>query len=151
MRDKFQNLKGVTLLELTILLGILITLYLVGSPFFKNFTPTLRLNSETRKMATELRKAQQYSVTEQVDYQIRFFITENKYQLIKLTIPEEELIEEITIHPQINIQSIEGLTDNRVSFNCSGAPSDTGSINLINTNNKTSIVYIRPSGYIRTD
>jgi len=67
------NLKGFTLIEILVVIAILISLTLISIPFFNSFKPTLQLGSVTREIIADLRYIQQLTITEQVEYCLKFF------------------------------------------------------------------------------
>jgi len=141
--------RGFTLTELLTVIGIMAILLLIGIPVFRAYRPSLQLSGSVRELITDLRYAQQLAVTEQVDYGIRFFIAEDKYQIIK-HVAEEELLEEKKLPSQVSFHQTEDLTDDRVLFNPYGAVKDeAGTITLINTRNDIATIDIRPSGFVK--
>ena len=141
--------RGFTLTELLTVIGIIAILFLIGIPVFRAYRPSLQLSGSVRELITDLRYVQQLAVTEQVDYGIRFFVAEDKYQIVKY-ITEEEPLEEKKLPSQVSFHQIEDLTDDRVLFNPYGAVKDeAGTITLINIRNDTTTIDIRPSGFVK--
>ena len=66
-------MRGFTLAEFLIIVGIMAILVGIGFPVFKNFQPGLRLSGEVRELASDFRLAEQLAVTEQINYGIIFF------------------------------------------------------------------------------
>jgi len=100
-------------------------------------------------MASDLRLAQQLSVTEQINYAVVFDQNANQYSIINTD--TSEIIKTKNINPAISINSINDLTDNTAIFNVTGAATENGSIVLINSNNSISTISIKPSGYVKIE
>jgi len=140
--------KAFTLMEILIVISIFGILFLISIPVFKSFQPTLQLNGVVRNLVSDLRYTQQLAVTEQFDYCLQFFSTE-KYQIIQcggtqpvkeIFLPEE--IIELIINP--------ALSNNEIRYNPYGAVKESAAITLKNSKDKTKIVEVRPSGFVRT-
>lgn len=140
--------KGLSLIELLIIVAIIAILALVTIPFFRAFSPNLQLSGAVRDLVADLRYVEQLSVTEQIEHGIRFSATTNEYRLMKYDTAESEL-QLKTLPEKVSFQSISGFTANEVRFNPYGAAKETGFIILQNTNNATTLVDVRPSGFIK--
>lgn len=66
-----QN-SGFSLIEILGVITVISIIALVILPVYTKIKPTLNLNTETRDMASDLRLAQQLSVTEQINYAVVF-------------------------------------------------------------------------------
>jgi len=75
--------KGINLIEVLTVLAVISMIAATLAPGFSRFLPFVRLSGAVTELTMQLRKAQQYAVTEQIIYQVKIFPTENKYQLIK--------------------------------------------------------------------
>lgn len=140
--------KGINLIELVLVIGIIGIIASIGAPIISRFLPSMRLTGATKELVMELRRAQQYAVTEQIIYQIRFYENENKYQLIKKTEPEE-LIKETGLPETIAFYRI-SFSPPEVDFNPAGIPSGPGEIELINQKGKKTKIEINPVGFIKS-
>lgn len=149
---KFQkikniNSKGLTLTEILVVIAILTSLMLISIPFFRNFQPALQLGSTAREIITDFRYIQQLSITEQVEYCLKFFEIEKKYQIIKCE--GEIIIEEKLLPEGIKSINVTGFTDDIVRYNPYGAVSEEGTIILENTKNVTKTVEVKVSGFVK--
>ncbi len=145
-----NNQKGLTLIELMTIIGILAILALLSMPFLRSFVPSIQLSGATRDLIADLRYAEQLSVTEQIEHGIRFSSSTNAYQLIKYGEPETEIQSKI-LPEKISFYSISGFTNDEVKFNPYGAARETGLIILENSNNATTAIDVRPSGFIKIE
>jgi len=145
---KSPNLGAFTLVELLVILGILAILSLGSLVFFRAYQPTLELLGTVRELIGDLRYSEQLALTEQVEYGIQFFPTEDKYQIVKFIQPSE-VLETITLPEEVSFHQIVGFTDNRVVFNPYGAAKETGQITLINTQNSTTTIEVKASGFVK--
>ncbi len=147
----FQNLKksgaGFTFIELLIAISVIGILAIVAIPGFRAFQPTLQLSGISRELISDLRYAQQITVTEQVEYCVVFFPIERKYQIIQCggTQPIKEKI----LPGEIQTITISGFTNNEVRYNPYGAVREAGTITLENTKNITKTILVRPSGFVK--
>lgn len=141
------NPKGFTLLELMVVIAIIIIISTISIPFYQNTSKNLNLSSVARSLASDLRYAQQLSVSTQDQYGVIFNVSQNSYHIINQT--ENQTIKQQTINDNIYIQNISGLTNDSVFFNPAGAVSEAGIITLINSNNRTTNIEIKPSGYVK--
>ncbi len=139
--------EGFTLIEFLIVIGIIVILAGISIPTFRSFQPGLQLSGAIRDLVTNLRYAQQLTVTEQVEYCVQFFEAEKKYQIIQCD-QDQPLLEKL-LPSEIKILTISGLSNNKVEFNPYGAVKESGAVTLENTKNKTKTVEVRPSGFIK--
>ncbi|MFH1582200.1 MAG: prepilin-type N-terminal cleavage/methylation domain-containing protein [bacterium] len=149
---KFQgikniNSKGLTLTEILVVIAILTSLMLISIPFFRNFKPTLQLGGVAREIITDLRYIQQFTITEQVEYCLKFFETEKKYQIIKCE--GEVVLKEKFLPEEIKIITVDGFTNNIVRYNPYGAAAEEGTIILENTNNAIKTIEVKVSGFVK--
>ena len=149
MKNHAQKNNGFSLTEILIVIAIIGLVTLISLPIYRQVKPTINLDSKTRILVSDLRYAQQLAVTEQMNYRVEF-----NQALSQYTIRNEAtnaVIKTETVNQGIEIESINGLTDNTVIFNVTGAAIEDGSIILINDNNATSTVSIKPSGYVKIE
>lgn len=145
-----HNQKGLSLVEILGVLGIIVLLATISIPYIKKFQPNLKLNATARELTTDLRYAQQLTVTEQVVHIVELDIMNDKYEILRLGV-STTTIKAVKLDSEVMISQINGLTNNQVRFNSYGAVSEAGDITLINTNNKTARINVKPSGYIRLE
>lgn len=136
------------LVELLVALSIIALLAASAIPYLKKYQPNLKLNAAARDLTTDLRYAQQLTITEQKVYQVVFDLIDNKYQIQKIG-AATTTVKTVSFEPEVSLEQIVNLTDNKVVFNYYGGVSQAGEIILTNTNNATSTIYIKPSGYIQ--
>ena len=141
-------MRGFTLLEFLIAITIVVIIISIGLPVFRNLQPALELSGVVRDLVSDVRLAQQLAVTEQVDHGVRFATSTNGYKIIKYTAPEE-VLQEKTLPAQVSFLQITGFDDSGVVFNPYGAAITAGTVSFINTQNSTTTVDIRPSGFVR--
>lgn len=136
------------MIEILVVLGIIAIIALINLPLLQQYQPTLKLKGEARALASDLRYAQQLTLTEQVIHLARFFPDVNKYQIIRAEEGQDEaILKETFLSQPIEFQEIT-FTDNEVSFNAGGGSSETGYVTLTN-GDKTVMVEVKPSGYIK--
>ncbi len=143
---KFSK-KSFTLVEILVVIGILGILVSISIPIMRNFQPGLQLRNSTQEIISDLRYAQQLTITQQREYCVRFFPAEKKYQIIQCG--SSEFLSEISLPDGIRSITTSGFTNDEIEFNPYGAVKESGSVVLENTNNKTKTIEIRPSGFVR--
>lgn len=146
--SKHRFLTGFTLIELLIVIGVMGIIVAIGIPALRSYQPSAQLSGVVQDLVTDLRYAQQLAIAEQVDHGIRFFIDDNKYQIIQYGEGETVLKEEV-FPAGITFQQITGFTNNEAKFNPYGAARESGTIILLNTQGKTKTVDVRPSGFVK--
>lgn len=145
-----RNKKGVTLIELTVVCGIIVLLSTISVPYLRKYQPNLKLNADARDMAGNLRLAQQLTITEQVPHLVEFDFSGNSYSILRMTAPSvTTTVMTVDLDNEVAFQQVNGLTGNTAQFNSYGAVSEAGEIVLINSNGKTMTLFIKPSGYIQ--
>jgi Tfp pilus assembly protein FimT len=142
------NNKGRMLMELLVVLGIIALLSTISIPYLRKYQPNLKLNAVARDLTTDLRYAQQLTITEQKVYQVVFDIINNEYRVQKID-AEITTVKTVALDSEINIKQITDLTDNKIIFNYYGGVSQAGQIVLTNINNVDATINIKPSGYIQ--
>ncbi|MFH0956003.1 MAG: GspH/FimT family pseudopilin [Candidatus Falkowbacteria bacterium] len=146
----YKNHRGDMLIDLLVAISIIALLSTLTIPYLKKYQPNLKLNATARDLTTDLRYAQQLTVTEQKVYQVVFDLINNKYQIQKID-TATTTIKTVALESEISFQRITGLTDNTVAFNYYGGVSEAGEIILTNDNNMTATINIKPSGYIQLE
>lgn len=136
------------LIDLLVTLGIIALLSTLTIPYLKKYQPNLKLNAAARDLTTDLRYAQQLTITEQKIHQVIFDLVNNKYQIQKID-AATTTIKTVSFESEVSLKQIVDLTDNKVVFNYYGGVSQSGEIILTNANNASSTIYIKPSGYIQ--
>ena len=76
----------------------------------------MKLNAVARELTTDLRLAQQLTITEQVIHLVNLDTINNTYEIRRLGIATTT-IKNISFPDEVNFQQINNLTNNQVSFN----------------------------------
>jgi Tfp pilus assembly protein FimT len=150
IKNIFQKNQGYFLMDVLVVSGIVVLLATISIPYLKKYQPNLKLNAAARDLTTNLRYAQQLTVTEQVAYSVAFDLNNDSYQILKLGDPNT-VIKNVSFDSDVNFQQITGLSDNQAIFNFYGGVSESGQVILVNINNKTAVINIKPSGYIQLE
>lgn len=141
------NQKGFTIPEFLVIIAVISVTTIFATIGFANYQKNSKLRSEARLMATNLRLAQQLAITKQNFYEFRLFPLSDSYQIYNAE--SDEVKKEVFLDNEIHINQIDSLTDDKVIFNPTGAVSETGSIYLTNSQNSTSTIEIKASGYVQ--
>ena len=145
-----KNNRGGMLIDLLVALGIIALLATLAIPYLKKYQPNLKLSAAARGLTTDLRYAQQLTITEQQVHIVAFDIINKKYDILKITIATTT-IKTVSLDSEISFEQITDLTNNQVIFNYYGGVSQAGKIILTNINNATTTINIKPSGYIKLE
>ena len=137
-------------MNVLVVLGIIALLTTISIPYIRQYQPSLKLNATARSLTADLRYAQQLTVTEQAIYSVDFNLGDSSYQVLKDGVATTT-IKTVKFDSSVSFQQITGLTNNRVVFNFYGGVSESGRVVLVNTNNKTAVINIKPSGYIQLE
>lgn len=143
-----NNHDGNLLVNTLIVIGIIIMLTIVFIPYLRKYQPNLKLNSVARDLTSDLRYAQQLTITEQIVYQVYLNTAGNSYKIIR-TGAATTTIKTASLPSEVSYKEINDLTNDTVSFNSYGGVSESGQIILTNINDRTSTINIKPSGYIQ--
>ena len=128
-------------------LAILATLITLTIPNLRQYKPNLILSGFSQDLVSDLRYAQQLTITEQIQHLLFFDSSNNNYQILKFD-GATSTLRTVSLPTELHYQSIAGFTYDLVKFNSYGGVSENGSITLINDNNNTKTITVKPSGYI---
>lgn len=145
---QITNNSGFTLIEIMVAIGIIIVLSSVSWVGFKNYQPSLALSAASRDLTTDLRLAQQLSITEQINHGIFFNTSTNEYQLKKFGATTVVLLSK-QLPTDIVFCGITGLSGSQALFNPYGSIAFSGSVCLANNKGQTKIIDIKPSGFVK--
>lgn len=143
-----RNNRGSLIMNLLVSIGIMALMLTISMPALRQYQPNLQLSSAIRDLTTDLRLAQQLTVTEQDMHILAINDLTDTYQIIKYE-PATTTIKTVTLPISISFHAIAGFTDNQVKYNAYGGVVEEGQIILINTNNNTKTINIKPSGYVQ--
>ena len=142
--------KGFTLVETLVVVAIGAIIASVVLAGLYVYQPYARLASVCRDLLSDIRYAQQLSVAGQGVFGVKFFVVENKYQLLKFTATSTSQIVEKNLPQGVSFQNITGFLDNEVRFNSYGAVSYGGVVSLVNANGDIRGIDVGPSGFSKT-
>lgn len=141
---------GFTLVEIMVVVGIIVLAALVSIPYFRDYQSHTKLTTDARALISDLRLAQQYTVSEQDTYLIKLIVTNpQKYQLIKRIGQNDTLIRERNLSQGINWQNTGGFSNYEIIFTATGAVVQAGDVILNDDLNQTSTIEVKPSGYVK--
>lgn len=140
---------GFSLIEIIIVLTIITIITAISVPIYQSIGPTLALRASARDLASDLRLAQQKSVTEQIIYAVVLDPANSQYSIIDTV--SSSTIQTKELHNQITIATTTGLTDQTVRFTATGAAIESGSIVIMHNDGASSTISIKPSGYVKIE
>jgi len=159
--------KGVTIIEMIVVIGIIAILSATLVPLLGRFAPSIRLSGDSRMIVSALRRAQQFSISTEKRYGIKFYPSQKEYQLFSREYDEDsgeyndKEIETIKLSDgisfdRIKIDGVEVSGDQELYFDPFGAPkgSDNNHIGmqiiLINNQNQSKTINIRKNtGHVK--
>ena len=136
------------LLDVVVVSGIFALLATISIPYLRKYQPNLKLNAAARALTTDLRYAQQLTVTEQKVHLVEFDAINGEYEILKID-AATTTVKTVILDQEVSIKQITDLIDNQAIFNFYGGVSQAGTVILTNTNNVDATVNIKPSGYIQ--
>ncbi|MCK5211077.1 hypothetical protein KAJ89_00080 [Candidatus Parcubacteria bacterium] len=139
---------GGMLVNVLVSLGIILMMATVSMPYLRSFRQNVELSETAREIVSDLRYAQQLTITEQVPHGVYFNDAIDSYYVFKLIIPTST-IKAVSLPANISFDTISGFTSNLVNFNSYGSVDQDGEIILSNTNNASSTITVKPSGYVQ--
>ena len=145
-----KNIKqnGFSLIQLLTVIGIIAFMAALSVPAIRQYEPTIKLKAMARQLVSDLRYAQQLTVTQQKVHYVEIDIAGARYLLVKQENPTSPL-KIVALEEGIDFQTATGFDNNRVVFNSYGAVSQAGQIVLVNTQGNTYTVNVKPSGYVQ--
>ena len=146
----YKKNQGSLLLNVLVSFGIIALMATISIPYIRQYQPNLKLNATARDLTSDLRYAQQLTITEQVAYLVDFDLDDDSYQILKSGVATTT-VKTVEFDSDISFQQIINLSDNQVIFNFYGGVSEAGQIILVNTNGKTVTINVKPSGYIQLE
>lgn len=139
--------KGFTLMESLVVIAIIAILAGIIIVGFKQLQPEFQLSGAVRGLLSDLRYVQQLAITEQVNYCLKLFLAEKKYQIIQCG--QSQPLYQVIFSSQIKSFSAFGFTNNEIKFNPYGSVKESGTITLENTEGKTKTIEVKPSGFVK--
>ncbi|MFH1255370.1 MAG: hypothetical protein V1667_02800 [bacterium] len=143
-----KNNRGSMLIDVIVALGIIALMSTLAIPYIKKYQPNLKLNADARNLASDLRYAQQLTITEQKIHITSFDLINNKYDILKID-AATTTVKTVFFDPEVSFKQITGLANDQAVFNFYGGVSQSGQIILTNINNIDAVINIKPSGYIQ--
>lgn len=147
MKNKLKN-SGLSLVEILAIAGVAVLISLISVPAFIGYQKNSKLKNEARQLATNIRYAQQLAITTQNIYQVKIFPENEKRYQIKDE-KNDTIIKDVHFDSEIRVSQIDNFIDQMIRFTATGGVVEAGNLYLVNTNNQTSTLQIKPSGYVQ--
>jgi len=81
MLNRIKNKKGVSLIELLIVISIIAVMGGIAAPSFFSYQRTLRLRSASRQLASDIRFARQLAISKNTSHRLCFNGTTSQYDI----------------------------------------------------------------------
>ena len=134
-------------MSILVSVGVMALIVTLTIPYLRKYQPNLKLNDAARELTTDLRYAQQLTITEQIIHIVELDILNDSYKILKID-AATTTVKQNNFPSEVSFQQITGLTDDQVVFNSYGGVSESGEIILVNTSGATAIINVKPSGYV---
>ncbi len=134
-------------MSILVSVGVMALIVTLTIPYLRKYQPNLKLNGAARELTTDLRYAQQLTITEQIIHIVELDILNDSYKILKID-AATTTVKQNNFPSEVSFQQITGLTDDQVVFNSYGGVSESGEIILVNTSGATAIINVKPSGYV---
>ena len=147
-KTKVFGLPGFSLMELIVIMCVAAIITTIAIPVFRQYEPSIKLRADAQQLTADLRYIQQLTITQQKVYYLEVDMPNKRYSLVK----QEDAatpVKTVTLSEGVSFQSVSGFDDYRVIYNSYGAVSQSGNIVLVNSDERTYTVYVRPSGYVQ--
>lgn len=140
---------GFSLIELTIVIGIIVILAAASVPVIAKIMPSFRMSSSVQNVLTNLRQAQEEAITVQKQHSLQFNLSADpiKYQIINIDAPDPA-IKNLELPKSVTITFNPPAANNEVIFSSDGGPNWTGDI-TVKLNGKNKIINVSPGGVIK--
>jgi|SRR3989344_1601244 len=148
LKLRIYNPLGFSLIQLLIVVAIIAVMAVITIPALRHYEPSIKLKAESRQLVSDLRYAQQLTVTEQKTHYVEIDLIGKRYLVVKQENPSSPL-KTVGLTEGINWQSVTGFDNNRVVFNSYGAVSQAGQIIIVNDQGNTYTINVKPSGYVQ--
>lgn len=145
MIKNFKSQNGITLIELLLVIAIVTLIAGMSMPALRTYQSTLEVSSLGRDVASDLRYAQQESVTQQINHAVVFDDIDT-YSIVKRGEPDE-ILETKNLSGGVEFSSI-NFTGNYAEFNPYGAVRESGSVVIEDDGGKTLTIEVKPSGFV---
>lgn len=136
--------KGITLIEVVIVVALILTFTGMGITSFVSYQETMEASGVAGELLNDLKYAKQMSITRQVRHGLEFDFSEDSYKLIKYG-EEEEVLNERKLEDNLEIESPDHFTD--IKFNHFGAVFGSREI-IFRGEDFIKTINVRPSGFI---
>ena len=146
---KKENQRGITLVESLTVIAIITILAAVSVPVISRIAPHYRLTGTGRDLVSALREAQSLAATKQYTHIIRFNSADRSYSLIRVVNGNEQNQKTTQLSQSVSFGII-NLANNQISFASSGAPDNSGTVQLTNTRGENITIEITASGQIKS-
>ncbi|OGL64742.1 hypothetical protein A3B21_02550 [Candidatus Uhrbacteria bacterium RIFCSPLOWO2_01_FULL_47_24] len=137
--------KAFTAVEILVVIGISTLFVSAGAFSLRAYQPTAALRSASRELVVNLRFTSAQAVATQLTHTLQLYNAQSRYDIVG---GDGQIIRTISLPSGITIAQT-SLPQNQATFNVLGAAQDPGTITLQNINSLTSIIDIRPSGYVK--
>ena len=141
MKIFFQKNCGFTLTELLVVIAAITIMSGVSLIFVSQYSPAYKLKGDASQIAVQIRKTQNFALTDQSIYKIKFSKAAKTYNIYK----NEVLIENMNLASGISFTT----DDIEIAFNSSGAPDIGANIIIVNSKSEQKTISVTQSGFVK--
>jgi len=139
------NNRGFTLNELLVVMAIIVIMCGVSLIYLSTFSPSTKLKGEANQIFNQIHKTQNYALTEQEIYSIKFTKTTGNYSINKIANENSNLVESFDLQNGIVFVN----NDLEIRFNAAGIPSSSADITIQNQKGESSTIQVTTTGYVK--
>lgn len=142
-----KNKSGALLMNLLVTLGIIAVISVISIPNLREFQRNAELSDVTRELVSNIRYAQQLTITEQITHGVVLYTSPSYYEVVKFN-PATTTIKSVNLPSGYTFTDISGFSMNLIEFNSYGSVDENGTIEIENSASSTKNIEIKPSGYV---
>lgn len=116
--------KGISLMELLIIMSIIGIVTAISIPTVRNYLPSLRLSSSANLVISKLREAQEEAITTQIRHGIKFNSSTNPPTIDLIKVESTETVTQTFTLGQDITLTLNGITNDRLIFSSDGGLSN---------------------------
>lgn len=143
-----SNNQGYSFLDILIVVGVMAIMITLAIPYIKNFQVNMDLYSVKKQIASDLRYAQQLTVTEQTVHGVEFKEGSGHYRVLRMEGKGKPVVKVINLSRDIHVKEVANSEDEVVEFDFYGGADEACRIVVEDGRGETGEVLVKPSGYI---
>lgn len=151
--------KGISLMELLIVMGIMAIIAAISIPMMRNYLPSWQLSNSSKAVSSRLRQAQEEAVTTQIKHGVQFNTAADPksidfFKFVDGTPPTITVIENVQMAKDITLAVDATISNNpknanSIIFSADGGPDVNGNIVVTFGGGSSKTINVSPAGVIK--